>query len=222
VALLARSTEQSPGRLPGTLEETAREVQAVGGRALCLAADVRREQHVRAAVDRALVAFDHIDVLVTNAAAFHGAAFHEIPLSRWDLVLDVNLRGAVVCAQAVIPSMIEHRSGHILNVSSEAAVGFYPEMASYAVSKAALENLTQYLAVELAPYCIAANALRIDGAVATEGAILLNPKADYSGWLSPEEVARAALWLVSQPRAYSGRLVAMSELLREIADGVGS
>jgi NAD(P)-dependent dehydrogenase (short-subunit alcohol dehydrogenase family) len=142
-----------------------------------------------------LEALGRIDILVNNAAAFYGAPFHNVPLSRWDLVLDVNLRGAVVCAQAVIPSMIERGQGRIVNISSSVAVGFYRGMSSYAVSKAALETLTRYIAAELAPQGIAANVLRIDSAVATEAAKVLNPDADYSGWTAPEGAAGAALWL---------------------------
>ena len=211
VALLARSTEASPGRLTGTLEGTAREVEASGGRALTLAADVRREDEVRAAVAQALAEFGRIDILVNNAAAFFGAPFHEMPLARWDLVLDVNLRGAVVCSQAVIPSMIERGEGRIINVSSSVAVDLYPGMSAYAASKAGLETLTRYMAAELAPRGIAANVLRIDSAVATEGAMLLNPDADYADWPRSEEAALAALWLAGQPVSYTGQVAVMSE-----------
>jgi citronellol/citronellal dehydrogenase len=216
VALLARSTEASPSRLPGTLEETARAVEAAGGHALTLAADVRDEAQVDAAVAATLKAFRRIDILVNNAAVFYGAPFHEVPLPRWDLVLDVNLRGSVVCSQAVIPAMIEQGNGLIINVSSSVAVDLHPGMSPYAVSKAALETLTRYLATELAPHGIAANVLRIDTAVATEGAKLLNPEADIAGWSSPEDAARAALWLAAQPPSYTGQTAIMSEILGTI------
>jgi len=211
VALLARSTDASPSRLPGTVDETAREVEAGGGRALPISADVRREDDVECAVAKAVQAFGRIDILVNNAATFYGAPFHQIPLSRWDLVLDVNLRGAVVCAQAVLPSMIERGGGRIINVSSSVAVYFYRGMSPYAVSKTALETLTRYIAAELAPRGIAANVLRIDRAVATEGAKSLNPEADYSGWAAPEAAAQRALWLATQPISFTGRVIAMSK-----------
>ena len=212
VVVTARSSETAPSKLPGTIEETAREVEAGGGRALPLAADVRREGEVAKAVARLLQAFGRIDLLVNNAAAFYAAPFHEIPLSGWDLVLGVNLRGAVICAQGVIPSMIERGGGRIINISSGVAADYYPGMSPYAVSKTALETLTRYIALELAPQGITANVLRIDSAVATEGAKLLNPNADYSGWAAPEDAAGAALWVATQPASYTGRVIAMSEV----------
>ena len=212
LGLLARSTDASPSRLPGTIEETARVAEAAGGRALSFAADVRREDEVANAVGKVLQAFGRIDILVNNAATFYDAPFHEMPLSRWDLVLDVNLRGAAICAQAVIPSMIERGTGRIINISSSVAVDFYPGMSVYAVSKTALEALTRYIAVELAPQGITANVLRIDSAVATEGAKLLNPNADYLGWAAPEDAAGAALWLATQPVSYMGKVIAMSDV----------
>jgi NAD(P)-dependent dehydrogenase (short-subunit alcohol dehydrogenase family) len=179
---------------------------------LSFATDVRREDQVANAVGKVLQALGRIDILVNNAAAFYGAPFHEIPLSRWDLVLDVNLRGAVVCTQAVIPSMIERGRGRIINISSSVAAEFYAGMSPYAVSKTALETLTRYIAAELAPQGIAANVLRIDNAVATEGAMLLNPESDYSGWAAPEDAAGAALWLATRPVSYTGRVIGMSEV----------
>jgi NAD(P)-dependent dehydrogenase (short-subunit alcohol dehydrogenase family) len=213
VALVARSSEASPGRLPGTLEQTAAGVQAAGGRAIVLPADIRKEDEVQAAVSRALDTFERIDLLVNNAAVFYGAPFHEVPLARWDLVLDVNLRGAVVCSQAVIPTMIVAGSGRIINVSSSVAVDLHPGMSPYAASKAGLETLTRYMAAELRRYGIAANVLRIDTVVATEGAIMLNPDADPTGWPSSEDAARTALWLACRPASYTGQVAVMSEVL---------
>jgi NAD(P)-dependent dehydrogenase (short-subunit alcohol dehydrogenase family) len=213
VALVARTAEGTPSRLPGTLEETAHAVKAAGGRALVLPADVRREDQVQAAVSRALDTFERIDLLVNNAAVFHGAPFHEVPLARWDLVLDVNLRGAVVCSQAVIPAMIAAGGGRIINVSSSVAVDLHPGMSPYAASKAGLETLTRYMAAELAPHGIAANVLRIDSVVATEGAIMLNPNADPTDWPSSADAARSALWLACRPASHTGQVAVMSEVL---------
>jgi NAD(P)-dependent dehydrogenase (short-subunit alcohol dehydrogenase family) len=210
VALLGRSTDDSPSRLPGTLDAVVREIEAAGGRALALQADVRREDEVGASVERTLAEFGRIDDLVNNAAYFHAASFHETPLARWDLAIDVNLRGAVVCTQAVLPAMMAQRGGRIINISSGAAVDYYEGMSAYAASKAGLETLTRYLGAELAPHGIAANALRIDSAVATEGARFLNPGGDYSGWATAEEAALAVLWVAEQAVGFTGEVVLMS------------
>jgi citronellol/citronellal dehydrogenase len=211
VVVTARSTDASPSRLPGTIESVAAEIEALGRRALALAADVRDEQQVAAMASRVLDVFGRLDVLVNNAGYLYQGAFHETPLERWDLVLDVNLRGAVLCTQAFLPSMIERLSGRILNISSSAHEMLHPGVVSYSVSKVALEKLTQYVGVELQSFGIAANALRVDRAVVTEGARFLNPDGDFSGWETPEETARTAVWLATQPPSYTGNVISISE-----------
>jgi NAD(P)-dependent dehydrogenase (short-subunit alcohol dehydrogenase family) len=215
VAVLGRSTEASPSRIPGTLEAVVREVEEAGGRGIAVPADVRHAEEVATAVERTLAEFGRIDVLVNNAAYFFAAPFHEMPLARWDLALDVNLRGAVVCAQAVLGAMLEHKSGRIINVSSGAAADYFEGMSAYSASKAGLEALTRYLAAELASQGIAANALRIDSAVATEGARFLNPSGDYSGWATAEDAARAIAWMVEQPPEWTGNIVPMSRVVED-------
>jgi NAD(P)-dependent dehydrogenase (short-subunit alcohol dehydrogenase family) len=217
LALLARSTDAAPARLPGTLEETARAVQSVGTPALVLPADVTSEEEIGGAVRQAVVAFGRIDVLVNNAAVFYHSMFHEIPLRRWELVMAVNLRGAVICSQAVLETMLQTGNGRIINVSSSVAAGLYPGMSPYAASKAGLETLTRYMAAELGPHGIAANVLRIDRAVATAGARLVNPIAELSDWSSSEDAASVALWLAGQPVSYTGRTVVMSKALKQLS-----
>ncbi len=212
VALTARSTDAAPSRLPGTIEEVARHVEALGRRALAVPADLTDEQQVQAMARRVLQEFGRLDLLVNNAAYLFRAPFHQTPLKRWDLVMDVNLRGPVLCTQAFLPSMMERRGGRILNISSSAAEIVLPDILSYSVSKIALETLTRGLAAELVPYDIAVNALRIDRAVVTEGAVFLNPGGDYSGWEKPEAAARAALWLATRPPSYTGNVVSLSDV----------
>jgi citronellol/citronellal dehydrogenase len=217
VAVLGRSTEESPSRVPGTLEAVVRQVEEAGGRALAVAADVRDANGVAAGVERVMATFGSIDVLVNNAAYFYAAPFHETPRARWDLTVGVNLRGAVIATQAVLPAMIAQGSGRIVNVSSGAATDYFEGMSAYAASKAGLEALTRYLGAELASHGIAANALRIDSAVATEGARYLNPGGDYSDWSTSEQAARAVLWIAEQPAEWTGNVVAMSEVSQRIS-----
>jgi citronellol/citronellal dehydrogenase len=218
VVCAARSSDATPGKLPGTIDETAREIEALGRRALAVACDIRDEAQVRALADRTLAAFGRIDLLINNAAVNQRGPFAELPAGRWDLVLDVNLGGTANCTRAVLPHMLERGSGRVVNVSSGAATD--PAVAAelgiiaYAVSKAAVESLTQSLAIELAPRGIAVNCLRIESAVATEGARRVDPEGDYSGWEQPEAVADAVLWLATREPAYTGRIVTIAETRR--------
>ncbi len=212
IVAVARSTDSTPSRVPGTIDETARQVQASGRRALAVAADITSVEGVQAMVEGALRHFGRVDILVNNAAYMYRAPFYRTPLSRWDLVLNVNLRGPVICIEALLPQMLKQRSGRVLNISSGAAVMVLPEMVSYSVSKAALETLTRGLSLELRDYGIVVNALRIETAVATEGAMFLNPGADFSGWETPQEVAKAAAWVLCQPASYTGRVATIAEV----------
>lgn len=212
VVVTARSSESAPSQLPGTIDGTTREVEALGGRALAIPMDVTREDQVQSMAERTLREFGRCDILVNNAGISFPAPFHETPLKRWDLVMNVNLRGAVMCMQAFLPSMIERKSGRIINVSSFLAEFVAPGMVSYSVSKIALEKLTQYAGVELREFNIPVNALRIELNIATEGWMYRNPGVDFSTWDKPEAASEAALWIATQPLDYTGNVVTIGEI----------
>ncbi len=218
IVCAARSTKDAPSKLPGTIEETAEQVEALGGRALAVACDIRDEAQVNAMIVQTIDAFGRLDVLVNNAAVVAPAPFAEITTKRWDLMLNVNLRGTMLCSRAVLPRMVEQGAGRIINISSGAVtdaevtakLGIIP----YAVSKAAVEALTEALAVELQPRGIAVNCLRIESAIATEGARLADPGVDTE-WEQPEAAADAVRWIASQKVDYTGRIVTMAEVRDE-------
>lgn len=222
VVCTARSSDDAPTKLPGTIEETVRMVRETGGTAVAVPCDVSREEQVEALAERTLGEFGRVDVLVNNAAVNAMAPFAETPLKRWDLVLNVNLRGTVMCTRAFLPAMIERGGGSIVNVSSGAVtdipitveLGIIP----YAVSKVAVERFTTFLAEELRPDAIAVNCLRIEEAIATEGARLANPAADFWGWETPEACAEAILWLATRESDYTGRVLTLAEV-REASGG---
>ena len=218
IVCAARSTKDAPSKLPGTIEETADQVEALGGRALAVACDIREEAQVDAMIVQTIDAFGRLDLLVNNAAVVAPAPFAEITTKRWDLMLDVNLRGTMLCSRAVLPQMLEQGAGRIINISSGAVtdaevtarLGIIP----YAVSKAAVEALTEALAVELQPRGIAVNCLRIESAIATEGARLADPGVDTE-WEQPEAAAEAVRWIASREVGYTGRVVTMAEVREE-------
>ena len=216
VVCTARSTESAPSKMPGTIDETVQQVRALGRRALAVRCDVSQEDQVEVLAQRTLAEFGRIDVLVNNAAANYWVPFVDMPMKRWDLVMNVNLRGAVLCTKAFLPRMVRQRCGRIVNVSSGAAVD--PEIAAsftmlaYAVSKAGLEMFTRGLAVELRPRQITVNALRIETYVATEGAVMFNPEADSSTWDQPETAGEYILWLATREPDFTGEVMTMAEV----------
>lgn len=216
VVVTARTTESARSKLPGTIEETARQVEALGRRALAIPTDVTSEEQVQEMARRTLKEFGRCDILVNNAGVSFPAPFHETPLRRWDLVMNVNLRGTVMCMQAFLPSMIERQSGRIINVSSFLAEVMLPGMISYSVSKIALERLTQYTGQELKPFRIPVNALRIEVSIATEGWMFRNPSVDFSTWEKPEAASEATLWLATRDPSYTSRVVTIGEIRKEM------
>lgn len=218
VVVAARSSETAASKLPGTIEETAREVEAAGARALALALDVTDEAQVQAMAERTLDAFGRVDILVNNAGISFPAPFSETPLKRWDLVVNVNLRGPVMCAQALLPQMLERGSGCIVNISSYLSQVMLPGMISYSVSKAGLEKLTEYMGVELRSKGIAVSALRIELNIATEGWMFRNPDVDYSSWEKPDAAAEATLWLVQQGLSCTGRVLTIEEIRHRMTE----
>lgn len=217
VVVTARTSEKAPAALPGTIEETARTVEAEGRRALAFQVDVTRPDQIEAMARTTLDAFGRCDILVNNAGISMPAPFHETPLKRWDLVMNVNLRGPVMCMQAFLPSMIEREAGCIINVSSFLAEVKLPGMVSYSVSKIALEKLTDYAGDELRPFNIAVNALRIEKMIATEGWMYRNEGADFSTWEKPEAASECAIWLATQPPLFTGNVITIDEVRELVA-----
>jgi NAD(P)-dependent dehydrogenase (short-subunit alcohol dehydrogenase family) len=211
VAVTARTTESAPSKLPGTIEDTARQVEALGRRALAIPTDVTDETQVDEMARRTLEELGRVDILVNNAGISFPAPFHQTPRKRWDLVMNVNLRGPVLCTQAFLPRMIEQGSGRVINISSYLAEALLPGLLSYSVSKIALEKLTQGIAAELRQHQVAVNALRVEMNIATEGWVFRNPDIDYSTWEKPEAASEAALWLATRDLSYTGRVVTIAE-----------
>ena len=148
------------GRHRETLENTAREIEKLGRRSVVAVTDVSQESQVSAMVEAALQNFGRIDILVNNAGvAGPTAPIMNVSRDEWDQVLAVNLTGAFLCARAVIPHMIERRSGKIINISSIAGKLAYALRGPYAASKWGMIGLSRTLAQELGPHNIQVNAI---------------------------------------------------------------
>ena len=214
VVLVGRSSAEQPHRfLPGTLEETAAEVQKRGAAALAVRADLSRAEDCARVVEQTLERFGRCDILFNNAAVTFIGPFLDVPASRWRAVLNVNVQAAVVLSQSLLPKMIEHGGGHIINLSSGAAVREgQPIQLPYAVSKAALERLTlglhhQFHAQNVAVYCV-----RIDSVIPTEGAAWGAPEVVERAEYSTADFAAAMVWLAGQPAGSGGKAFTLGEL----------
>jgi citronellol/citronellal dehydrogenase len=214
VACAARATDESPLRLPGTIDATVQRIVGAGGEALAVPTNLAQEDDIERMIATTVDSFGGLDVLVNNAAiTFPGDI--DVPMKRYDLMMNVNLRAPLVAAHAAVPHMKQRGEGAILNISSAAALSYIPGLMVYGMSKIALEHLTVSLATQLQPHRIAVNTFRIDVPVASEGFVANTPGFDHSGWEPTEVPAEGIVWMLGQPSSYTGYNVGMAALRDE-------
>jgi 3-oxoacyl-[acyl-carrier protein] reductase/2-[hydroxy(phenyl)methyl]-succinyl-CoA dehydrogenase BbsD subunit len=138
------------------VEATVAEFKANGWRVLPAVYDISRKVDVEAMVKDTVTAFGRIDILVNNAGMERAGALRKLSEADWDVTVDINLKGAFLCAQAVHGHMVENKHGRIIGISSRAWLGG-PGQAPYASAKAGLVGLTRTLALELGRSGITAN-----------------------------------------------------------------
>lgn len=142
-----------------SLRESAAQIVAMGRRCLPVACEVTNAESVDDAVTQVETVLGPVDILVNNAGVNIPRLALEATEAQWDTILDTNLKGAFLCAQRVGRTMVDRRSGRIVNISS--AAGLIPalERVAYCSSKAGLIMLTRVLALEWAQYGITVNAV---------------------------------------------------------------
>lgn len=196
VALAAKTLDPHP-KLPGTLGEVAEEIRSIGQQALTIQTDIRFPDQVEAMVAATMERFGRIDALINNAGAIYWGTTTEFPVKRYDLVMDVNVRGAFLCSQAAIPHMRE-RGGHILMMSPpihpKAAVGKAP----YIVSKIGMTMVG--MAIDAEEPSIAAHALWPITGIRTAATVNLG-MGNEGGWRTPEILADATVELLAKDPA---------------------
>jgi len=194
-------------------DELTKMIEAGGGRAIAVQADVASKAEVHDLFKTALDRFGPVDILVNNAGINRPTELEGITDELFDDLLGVNIKGLLYCAQQVIPAMKERRTGKIVNLSSVAAFGTaLPGNTPYAATKAAIVVLTKRLAFEAGPYGINVNAL-CPGVIRTDAttgggqslplALDAMAKRSMLGRIGePEEIAAAALFLVGDESAF--------------------
>ncbi|MDO9437233.1 SDR family NAD(P)-dependent oxidoreductase [Hydrogenophaga sp.] len=178
------------------IESVQQQIVEMGGRAICVYADISKPDEVERACAETLQQLGSIDVLVNNARAGIGkdrAPLIDLDLSEWDRVMNVNARGTFLITRAVARHMVERGGpGHIINMSSLSGKRGMALHGAYSASKFALNGLTQVLAHELGPYRINVNSI-CPGWVDTGRFSLGETLAAEAAATSAEEQNRAAL-----------------------------
>jgi NAD(P)-dependent dehydrogenase (short-subunit alcohol dehydrogenase family) len=132
-------------------ESLAREIEAMGRRALAVQGDVTQRKDVENIFVAIEVKFRRLDILVNNAGMFFAAKFEELTEEQWDHIMNVNLKSQFLCAQSAVPIMKRQGRGRIINISSLGGILAWPAYTHYCVSKAGVIMLTKCLARALGP-----------------------------------------------------------------------
>jgi 3-oxoacyl-[acyl-carrier protein] reductase len=201
VAAAARSQEK--------LNELVQEITSKGGQAAAFPMDVGNEDEIKAAFKAALAQFGKIDILVNNAGITRDQLVMRMKRADWDAVINTNLTSAYLCIQQVIGSMLKHRWGRIINITSVFGQMGQAGQANYASSKAGLIGLTMAIAREVGSRSITCNAVApgfIETAMTSvlgedfkQNALKAIPLARIG---TPQDVANAVAFLASEEAAY--------------------
>ncbi len=197
---------------PDAPAATVKQIEAAGGKALAVAADVSKPDQVANLIQQTISAYGKLDILVNNAGIEHKHPITEFPLDQWNQIIAVNLTGPFLCAQAAAKQMISQNiQGRIINISSVHEDLAMPGNAPYCASKGGLRMLMRTMAVEMGPHSITVNNIG-PGAVFTpiDADVEANPEMEkmlmgeipLNRWGKPEEVANLAIFLASDDAGY--------------------
>lgn len=201
VVLLAKTDQPDP-RLPGTVHTAAAEIEAAGGQALAVVGDVRDEQSVATAVESAVERFGGIDFCINNASAIALQSTEDLPVKRFDLMQQIQLRGTYLLTRASLPYLRRSTNAHILSLApplnlSPAWLGRHP---AYTLAKYGMTLLTLGWAHEQAEHGVAANCLWPETIIATAAVQnLLGGDQAVARARTPAIVADAAVEILSRP-----------------------
>lgn len=192
------------------LTALAAEIKSHGKEALAVQMDVTKKAEIDAGVAAAVKAFGRLDILLNNAGALDYSPFLTMTEEKWDLVIDTNLKGYFLVAQAAAREMAKNKWGRIINIASIASGGVGIGMAQivhYTASKGGVVGLTEAMAAELGPMGILVNAIGPGGIETemTKGMDMssFNARLSVKRIGKPEEIAAAVVYLASEESSYT-------------------
>jgi len=203
IIVAAKSIEENP-KLGGTIFSAAKEIEEAGGKALAVQCDIRFEDQIQAAIDKAVAQFGGIDIVINNASAISLTPTEQTEPKRFDLMHDINVRGTFFVTKACIPHLKKSANAHILTLSPP--INLDPKWlaghVAYTITKFSMSMMAIGWAAELKQYRIASNALwprtTIDTAAVRN---LLGGEVLAKMSRTPDILADAAFHIFNKPSA---------------------
>eukprot|EP00696_Hemimastix_kukwesjijk_P008823 gnl/Hemi2/21150_TR7013_c0_g1_i1.p2 gnl/Hemi2/21150_TR7013_c0_g1~~gnl/Hemi2/21150_TR7013_c0_g1_i1.p2 ORF type:complete len:256 (-),score=98.43 gnl/Hemi2/21150_TR7013_c0_g1_i1:92-832(-) len=194
------------GRRLDRLQALQQRLSPSGERFLSSQCDVTVDSQIKACVDATIAKFGKVDVLVNNAGVMLLSFCDKLKVSEWDSMIDINLKGSLHCVGAVLPHFMAQKSGHVINISSDADSKVFPGSAVYSATKSALTMFSRGLRHEVAQYNVRVTSIS-PGATAselgshiTDADVVANfAKSGLSTFMTPADIAAGVVYALSQP-----------------------
>lgn len=214
IVVAAKTTEENP-KLPGTIYTAAEELREFGTKILPVQCNVRDVESVQRAAQATLDEFGRVDAVINNAGALWWRNMDETPMRRFDLVMEVNARGAYAVTEAFLEAMKAQKSGHVINMSPPIDLKVVPGHIAYMISKFGMTLIALGLAEEMREYGICATALWPKTLIESYATINFG-MGDASLWRKADILADATLEILRHPEESNGKALIDEDFLREV------
>ena len=199
IAILAKTDVPHP-KLPGTIFSAANEIENFGVKSIPIKTDIRFDDQVESAVSQVINQFGSIDILINNASAINLFNSESLPMKRYDLMHDINVRGTYLCSRTCLPFLKKSSNPHILNLSPPINLKpkWFENFTAYTTSKYAMSMLALGMSSEYKKYNIAVNCLWTKTAINTSAISMLGGFVKPEQCRVPEIVSDAAYLILSK------------------------
>ncbi|NXK47823.1 HSDL2 protein, partial [Chauna torquata] len=215
IVVAAKTAEPHP-KLPGTIYTAAAEIEAAGGKALPCIVNVREEQQIINAVEKAVKTFGGIDILVNNASAISLTGTLETETKKVNLMMDVNVRGTYLTSKTCLPHLLKSKNPHILNLSPPMNMNpmWFKNHCAYTISKYGMSMCVLGMAEEFRGE-VAVNALWPKTAIHTAAMDMLGGSGIEKQCRKTDILADAAYCILTKPKSFTGNFIIDEDLLIE-------
>ncbi len=216
IAILAKTDTPHP-KLPGTIYTAAKEIEKLGVKVIPIKTDIRFDDQVDIAIKKTLETLGSIDILINNASAINLFNSESLPMKRYDLMHDINVRGTYLCSKICLPHLKKSSNPHILNLSPPLNLKpkWFENFTAYTISKYSMSMVAIGMSAEYKKYNIAVNCLWTKTAINTAALSMLGGFVTPDQCRNPDIVSDAAhLILLNKSKECTGNFFIDEEVLR--------